>query len=78
MEQFICAERHKTCPSNQDLDMFALVILTHGHRNNILYGVDGSELEVEKIRDLLSYEKFPYMMGKPKLIFIQACQGGMY
>lgn len=77
MVRFIDEEKCKDNPSHREMDMFVLVILTHGDVDNILYGVDSTTVKITTIRDEhLSYDVFPDMMGKPKLIFVQACQGG--
>ena len=45
--------------------------LSHG-KEGVLYGVDG-ELE---IRDIAAcFQKNKALVGKPKLLFFQACQG---
>ena len=63
-------EKHKK------LDMFVLVIMSHGIRGDIVLDRDCQPVEMIKIRDLLSPHEFPAMRGKPKLIVIQACSGG--
>ncbi|CAG5125026.1 unnamed protein product [Candidula unifasciata] len=59
---------------------FVLVILSHGH-TGVVFGTDGrlrnghpeNFLEIKNITDLFC--KSENLQGKPKLFFIQACQG---
>ncbi|XP_054555963.1 caspase-8 isoform X2 [Talpa occidentalis] len=58
-------------------DCFVCCILSHGDKG-IIYGCDGQEAS---ICDLISYftgSKCPSLAGKPKIFFIQACQGENY
>ncbi|XP_040840372.1 caspase-8-like isoform X1 [Ochotona curzoniae] len=58
-------------------DCFVCCILSHGDKG-IIYGTDGQEA---RIYDLTSYfigSKCPSLVGKPKVFFIQACQGDKY
>ncbi|XP_068924873.1 caspase-8 isoform X2 [Petaurus breviceps papuanus] len=60
--------------SHEGRDCFVCCLLSHGDRGTI-YGIDGQEVA---IRDLTSYyrsSKCPSLAGKPKVFFIQACQG---
>ncbi|ESO82533.1 hypothetical protein LOTGIDRAFT_134425 [Lottia gigantea] len=55
-------------------DCFVMVILSHGSHGNV-YGVDGKEVDISKI--VFSFDSIycQSLHGKPKLFFIQACQG---
>ncbi|XP_048200929.1 caspase-8 [Perognathus longimembris pacificus] len=58
-------------------DCFICCILSHGDRG-IVYGTDGKKAN---IYDLISYftsSNCPSLVGKPKIFFIQACQGQSY
>ena len=62
-------------------DAFVLVILSHGKQGGV-YGMDG-DLENESgfvllddIMSLFDGANCPSLSGKPKMFFIQACQGG--
>jgi len=62
-------------------DAFILVILSHGKQDGV-YGIDG-DLKTESgfvllddITSLFDGANCPSLMGKPKMFFIQACQGG--
>ena len=53
-------------------ECFICCILTHGFNGGI-YGNDGSILRIEKLKNV--FEDSTYLFDKPKLFFIQACQG---
>lgn len=59
---------------NKNYDCFAIFILTHGSDSGKIYGTDGdiaiSQLTVPLKNDLL--------VGKPKMVFVQACRGTTY
>merc|ERR1711915_961072 len=54
-------------------DMLAVVILSHGNEG-ILYGYD-SAYPAHKIWEPFTADKCSSLAGKPKLFFLQACQG---
>lgn len=54
-------------------DMLAVVVLSHGNEG-ILYGYD-RPYEVHKIWEPFTADKCEDLAGKPKLFFLQACQG---
>ena len=58
---------------------FVLCILSHGSENKV-YGTDGYEssgaIDIREITSWFSASNCPGLAGKPKLFFIQACQGG--
>ena len=60
-----------------DLGIFVLVITTHGSEG-IIYGSDGKGILLSDMYKLLAPKNFPAMKGKPKLIFLQACSGGIW
>ncbi|XP_064646570.1 uncharacterized protein LOC135499626 isoform X1 [Lineus longissimus] len=55
-------------------DCFAFCILTHGSKGN-LFGVGGLPVDVLTITENFKGLNCPTLQGKPKLFFIQACQG---
>ena len=55
-------------------DAFVCCILTHGKLGE-LAGCDGKYLKIQEILSLFTAEKCPSLRGKPKIFFIQACQG---
>jgi len=62
---------------HEDCGVFWLCILSHGTDTNYIYGSDGVPVNLRDIYDLLSPPNFPGMAGKPKVVMIQACSGGM-
>lgn len=57
---------------HSQMDIFVCCVLSHGEKGAVL-GVDGVSVE---IRDLtLPFAKCDTLASKPKLFFIQACQG---
>jgi len=59
----------------ENLACLALFILTHGETNSTLYAYDSNySLDRYIINELLP-ENCPSLVGKPKMIFVQACQG---
>lgn len=63
------AEHHK------QFDAFALFLLSHGERNKI-YGRDEKTVSIDIITGLFDGKNCSHLINKPKLFFIQACQGG--
>jgi len=59
----------------KDLSCLALFILSHGEADGLLYAYDQNyKLHRNVIQELLP-DVCPSLAGKPKMIFIQACQG---
>ncbi|XP_020826549.1 caspase-8 isoform X1 [Phascolarctos cinereus] len=55
-------------------DCFICCLLSHGDRGTI-YGIDGQEVAIKDLTSYFSSSKCPSLAGKPKVFFIQACQG---
>lgn len=53
---------------------FVCAVLTHGERD-IVYGVDGKTISLDDLKNSVDGDNCPTLIGKPKLFFIQACQG---
>ncbi|XP_013416922.1 caspase-3, partial [Lingula anatina] len=53
---------------------FVLIILSHGAKG-VVYGTDWNELSLPVIIELFNGTNCPFLVNKPKLFFIQACQG---
>ena len=70
----IC-QKLKSIQKLKNLSCLALFILTHGEENGVLASYDGTYTLNKHIVTELLPEKCPSLAGKPKLIFIQACQG---
>uniref|UniRef100_A0A8D0G7J9 Caspase-8 n=1 Tax=Sphenodon punctatus TaxID=8508 RepID=A0A8D0G7J9_SPHPU len=59
---------------HRDRDCFVCCILSHGDKG-ILFGTDGQEASIRELTTLFTGRNCPSLAGKPKLFFIQACQG---
>lgn len=53
-------------------DVYVLVILSYGGKGTVLCR-DGQEVPIQDIVNLLSASNCPSLIGRPKLLFIQAC-----
>ncbi|EPQ02694.1 Caspase-8 [Myotis brandtii] len=58
-------------------DCFVCCILSHGDKG-IVYGCDGQEAPIYELTSYFTGLKCPSLAGKPKIFFIQACQGDNY
>ncbi|XP_043916404.1 caspase-8-like isoform X2 [Protopterus annectens] len=55
-------------------DCFVCFILTHGDKG-VVHGTDVKPVSLHSITSLFTGQQCPSLIGKPKLFFIQACQG---
>lgn len=60
--------------SQRDWDCVMCCVLSHGLEGGV-YGVDGNPVEISMLMEPFSGTNCPSMAGKPKIFFIQACQG---
>lgn len=60
--------------SQRDWDCVMCCILSHGLEGSV-YGVDGITVQIRMLMELFSGTNCPSLVGKPKIFFIQACQG---
>ncbi|XP_050411175.1 caspase-2 [Patella vulgata] len=60
--------------SDETHDCFILFILSHGKEGSVK-GRDGEFVDITDIIDYFGSDKCPKLKDKPKLFFIQACQG---
>ncbi|KAL3969944.1 ETS translocation variant 6/7 [Sarotherodon galilaeus] len=81
-------ENHHDCDANKMLSVFRTLgkrdhrqfdcvvccVLSHGVEGSV-YGVDGSTVKISDLTDPFNGLNCPSLVGKPKLFFIQACQG---
>ncbi|XP_031598985.1 caspase-8 isoform X1 [Oreochromis aureus] len=81
-------ESHHDCDANKMLSLFrelgkrdhrqfdcvVCCVLSHGVEGSV-YGVDGSTVKISDLTDPFNGLNCPSLVGKPKLFFIQACQG---
>ncbi|XP_023568078.1 caspase-8 isoform X2 [Octodon degus] len=58
-------------------DCFICCVLSHGGRG-VIYGTDGQEVPISELTSYFTGSKCPSLAGKPKVFFIQACQGENY
>ncbi|NXF83928.1 CASPA protein, partial [Sclerurus mexicanus] len=59
---------------HKDRDCFICCILSHGE-SGAIYGTDEKPVSIRTITSHFTATKCPQLTGKPKLFFIQACQG---
>lgn len=77
-QDLLAAIRKETeCSDHANYGMFVLIIMSHGSEDCV-YGTDGKKLFMGKVWPLLAPDSFKAMTGKPKLVFLQACSGGIY
>uniref|UniRef100_A0A8C6DD79 Caspase-8 n=1 Tax=Moschus moschiferus TaxID=68415 RepID=A0A8C6DD79_MOSMO len=62
---------------HKNKDCFICCILTHGDKG-IIYGSDGQEAPIYELTSYFTGSKCPSLVDKPKIFFIQACQGDNY
>ncbi|XP_038574565.1 caspase-8-like [Micropterus salmoides] len=58
-------------------DALVVCVLSHGEKGCV-YGTDEKEVSLQELTQLFISERAPTLAGKPKLFFIQACQGSSY
>jgi len=68
-------DQEKAHPGHKDADMFVMFVLSHGEDGHF-YTLDGKKISIDKIVNSFDAHECPALRGKPKLFFIQACQGG--
>ncbi|KAM8934108.1 caspase-8-like [Pelodytes ibericus] len=62
---------------HENRDCFICCILSHGNKG-VIYGTDGQQVAIRDLTHCFQRSKCPSLAGKPKVFFIQACQGGKY
>ncbi|NXK37529.1 CASP8 protein, partial [Piprites chloris] len=65
------------CEDHEDKDCFVCCILSHG-KKGIIYGVDGQEVPIRELTSSFTVQNCRSLAGKPKVFFIQACQGNAF
>lgn len=66
----------KACKDQvREYDCFVAVILTHGWRQNLLYGTDGQFVSLDSLTIMFNNANCPPLINRPKLFFIQSCRG---
>ncbi|NXK91329.1 CASPA protein, partial [Formicarius rufipectus] len=61
-------------PDHKERNCFICCILSHGE-SGAIHGTDGKPVSIRTIMSHFTASKCPQLTGKPKLFFIQACQG---
>ncbi|NXN34594.1 CASP8 protein, partial [Nycticryphes semicollaris] len=59
---------------HKDRDCFVCCILSHG-KKGVIYGVDGQEVPIQELTTSFAGQNCRSLTGKPKVFFVQACQG---
>ncbi|KAM6200798.1 caspase-8-like [Sarcoramphus papa] len=59
---------------HKDKDCFVCCVLSHG-KKGIIYGVDGQEVPIQELTTSFTGQNCHSLAGKPKVFFVQACQG---
>lgn len=62
---------------HESKDCFICCILSHGDKG-IIYGTDGKEASIRELTSYFTGSNCPSLAGKPKVFFIQACQGDSF
>ncbi|KAG8558899.1 hypothetical protein GDO81_017180 [Engystomops pustulosus] len=60
---------------HSESDSFVCFVLSHGDKGTV-FGTDGKDVKVKDLTDHFNGLNSPSLVGKPKVFFIQACQGG--
>ncbi|XP_075036227.1 caspase-8-like [Mixophyes fleayi] len=66
-------EQYKKKDHSQS-DSFVCFVLSHGDKG-IVYGVDGEKVSIKELTNYFNGLNCQTLVGKPKVFFIQACQG---
>ncbi|KAB0391691.1 hypothetical protein E2I00_013931 [Balaenoptera physalus] len=67
-------QQFQTHPDHADGDCFVFCVLTHG-KFGAVYSSDGNLIPIRQIMSHFTAQQCPALAHKPKLFFIQACQG---
>ncbi|KAG9468245.1 hypothetical protein GDO78_023155 [Eleutherodactylus coqui] len=58
-------------------DSFVCFLLSHGDKG-VVFGTNGKEVSVKQLTNLFNGRNCQSLVGKPKVFFIQACQGDKF
>ncbi|XP_016064322.1 PREDICTED: caspase-10 [Miniopterus natalensis] len=67
-------QKYKSRPDHADRDCFVFCALTHG-KFGAIYSSDEALIPIREIMSHFTAQQCPGLANKPKLFFIQACQG---
>ncbi|CAL8332870.1 unnamed protein product [Boreogadus saida] len=73
-DQMLSSMRELASRDHSWMNCVACVVLSHGLEGGV-YGVDGEVVWLKELTDFLNGVRCASLRGKPKLFFIQACQG---
>ncbi|XP_059930343.1 uncharacterized protein LOC132473959 [Gadus macrocephalus] len=73
-DQMLSSMRELASRDHSWMECVACVVLSHGLEGGV-YGVDGEVVRLKELADFLNGVRCASLRGKPKLFFIQACQG---
>ncbi|XP_076119956.1 caspase-8 isoform X3 [Alosa pseudoharengus] len=73
-QQILCLLKEVSRRDHSQVDCFVCCMLSHG-LNGTIYGVDGNQVRLQQFTEPFSGHLCPSLKEKPKLFFIQACQG---
>uniref|UniRef100_L7N1S0 Caspase 10 n=1 Tax=Myotis lucifugus TaxID=59463 RepID=L7N1S0_MYOLU len=68
-------QEYKSHPDHANGDCFVFCVLTHG-KFGAVYSSDQALIPIREIMSHFTAQQCPGLANKPKLFFIQACQGG--
>ncbi|XP_029981476.1 caspase-8 [Sphaeramia orbicularis] len=73
-EQMLTVVRQLSSRDHSQMDCVVCCILSHGLEGGV-YGVDGRPVKLMELTEPFNGSRCPSLVEKPKLFFIQACQG---
>ncbi|XP_062389858.1 caspase-8 isoform X2 [Sardina pilchardus] len=73
-QQILCQLQEVSERDHSQVDCFVCCVLSHG-LNGTIYGVDGNQVRLQQLTEPFSGHLCRSLKEKPKLFFIQACQG---
>uniref|UniRef100_A0A3Q3VIQ3 Caspase-8 n=1 Tax=Mola mola TaxID=94237 RepID=A0A3Q3VIQ3_MOLML len=74
IEKMLSVMQELSGRNHSQMDCLVCCILSHGAEGRV-YGVDGRTVTIRELMDPFSGTKCSSLVDKPKLFFIQACQG---
>lgn len=67
-------QKYQSHPDHANGDCFVFCVLTHG-KFGAIYSSDDALIPIQEIMSHFTAQQCPGLVNKPKLFFIQACQG---
>lgn len=72
--QMLSVAKELSCRDHRSMDCVVCCFLSHGVESSIV-GVDGHTISIRSLTEFFNGSHCPSLVNKPKLFFIQACQG---